>query len=282
MAVKGIFLAGSIRRQGYSRVPLLALFALAMAGASHAGDVPMRERLQTFQQVYADHIRAMDATQLTMSDETKIKVDDGVKNKSFDQKLATADIEDTLSQVYPVVGCAPSGRFPVDFDPGRIRNDNFFKAIYGKSQKDVAANLVAVDWFGQKLKVNKTLGVDKKLALVAKELAPKLASLKPYLIPSAGTFNWRPIAGTNRLSAHSYGIAIDISTAKSEYWRWAKGAPDNVSAPTNKIPEPIIAAFERQGFIWGGNWYHYDTMHFEYRPELIAIGREAQKRGCAK
>ena len=23
------------------------------------------------------------------------------------------------------------------------------------------------------------------------------------------------------------------------------------------------------GFIWGGKWYHYDTMHFEFRPELV-------------
>src|SRR5262245_1812136 len=28
--------------------------------------------------------------------------------------------------------------------------------------------------------------------------------------------------------------------------------------------------FEKYGFIWGGHWYHYDTMHFEYRPELLA------------
>jgi hypothetical protein len=27
--------------------------------------------------------------------------------------------------------------------------------------------------------------------------------------------------------------------------------------------------FEKHGFIWGGKWYHYDTMHFEYRPELL-------------
>ena len=26
---------------------------------------------------------------------------------------------------------------------------------------------------------------------------------------------------------------------------------------------------EKHGFIWGGRWYHYDTMHFEYRPELL-------------
>src|SRR5690242_16362928 len=27
--------------------------------------------------------------------------------------------------------------------------------------------------------------------------------------------------------------------------------------------------FEQHGFIWGGRWAHYDTMHFEYRPELL-------------
>jgi|GEM_PF-645494 len=27
--------------------------------------------------------------------------------------------------------------------------------------------------------------------------------------------------------------------------------------------------FEKHGFIWGGRWKHYDTMHFEYRPEFF-------------
>nr|WP_310556777.1 M15 family metallopeptidase [Flavobacterium sp.] len=35
------------------------------------------------------------------------------------------------------------------------------------------------------------------------------------------------------------------------------------------MPQKIVAIFEKYGFIWGGNWTHYDTMHFEYRPELI-------------
>ena len=30
-----------------------------------------------------------------------------------------------------------------------------------------------------------------------------------------------------------------------------------------------LKTFEKYGFIWGGKWYHFDTMHFEYRPELI-------------
>jgi len=37
----------------------------------------------------------------------------------------------------------------------------------------------------------------------------------------------------------------------------------------NQIPWPIILIFEKYGFIWGGKWHHYDTMHFEYRPELF-------------
>ncbi|MFY4861157.1 M15 family metallopeptidase, partial [Aliarcobacter butzleri] len=37
----------------------------------------------------------------------------------------------------------------------------------------------------------------------------------------------------------------------------------------NKIPLEIVEIFEKYGFIWGGRWYHFDTMHFEYRPELL-------------
>ena len=36
-------------------------------------------------------------------------------------------------------------------------------------------------------------------------------------------------------------------------------------------PETFIEAFERRGFVWGGKWFFYDTMHFEYRPEILAL-----------
>jgi hypothetical protein len=38
-------------------------------------------------------------------------------------------------------------------------------------------------------------------------------------------------------------------------------------------PEKVIRAFEYEGFIWGGKWIFFDTMHFEYRPELHEINR---------
>jgi hypothetical protein len=25
------------------------------------------------------------------------------------------------------------------------------------------------------------------------------------------------------------------------------------------------------GFIWGGKWLFFDTMHFEYRPEILIL-----------
>ena len=42
-----------------------------------------------------------------------------------------------------------------------------------------------------------------------------------------------------------------------------------VAVVVNRIPPDIVAAFERHGFIWGGRWMHFDTMHFEFRPELL-------------
>ena len=43
---------------------------------------------------------------------------------------------------------------------------------------------------------------------------------------------------------------------------------------TNRFPLEIVEIFERHGFIWGGKWYHFDTFHFEYRPELITLAKQ--------
>jgi hypothetical protein len=95
--------------------------------------------------------------------------------------------------------------------------------------------------------------------------------LKKYLTNIGGTFTWRNIKGTNRHSMHSFGMTIDINTQYSDYWQWGCNCTNEDVAVKykNRIPQLIVDVFERNGFIWGGKWYHYDTMHFEYRPELI-------------
>ena len=73
-----------------------------------------------------------------------------------------------------------------------------------------------------------------------------------------------PSRDTGNRSAHAWGVAIDINTKFADYWLWAKNG-----AYRNQVPFEIVEVFERHGFIWGGKWAHFDTMHFEYRPELL-------------
>lgn len=207
-----------------------------------------------------------------------IVIDDG-RDKTHQEALAGADVEDMLRQIYPAGPCET--RPNVDFDPGRIRVQAFFTRIYGASGREVASRLTEIDWFGTPLQVTTVLGVDEALARVRDELKdlPE-KTLRPAL-KSAGTFNWRPIAGTTRLSVHSFGAAIDLDTSYAAYWRWSGGKPGDVPPHRNRVPMEIVDVFERHGFIWGGRWYHYDTMHFEYRPELIAISKATGADACA-
>jgi peptidoglycan L-alanyl-D-glutamate endopeptidase CwlK len=111
---------------------------------------------------------------------------------------------------------------------------------------------------------------DRQLKAVSAELDQLPLEEKKYVLKTGGTFNWRSIAGSEQLSAHAFGIAIDIDPDYSDYWRWnASGDYGKLIPYKNRIPHRIVEIFERHGFIWGGKWYHYDTMHFEYRPELL-------------
>jgi len=102
-------------------------------------------------------------------------------------------------------------------------------------------------------------------------------------------YNWRPIAGTRSRSYHSYGIAIDLAPKSFRglhaYWRWALPHERQwYSLPYEKrwmVPQAIVRAFEEQGFVWGGKWLFFDTMHFEYRPEILILARQPGSTGPA-
>ncbi|HEV7319134.1 MAG TPA: M15 family metallopeptidase [Ensifer sp.] len=261
------------RRQGLGLGGALLLALLA--GKLSAAEPGLSEKLGLLAAAYPDAIERIDGNAMVLSDGgPPIIIDDGRK-KSHAEKLAAADIEDSLSQIYPLGACA---RPPaVDFDPGRIRSEALMKRLYGGSAAAVRRDLVAVDWFGERVRVTKN-GTAAALKAVAAELSQH-AEFQRYVTPSAGTFNWRPIAGAATLSVHSFGAAIDLNTGFADYWRWAgKGA----RGYRNRYPLGIVEIFEKHGFIWGGRWYHFDTMHFEYRPELIAIGRLAGASACSR
>src|SRR5438128_1043434 len=79
-----------------------------------------------------------------------------------------------------------------------------------------------------------------------------------------GGWRWRLPDAT---SLQWDGGKVKTAADRGYYWRWA--IPRYPIRWKNKVPQAIVDAFEAEGFIWGGRWLHYDTMHFEYRPELL-------------
>lgn len=69
----------------------------------------------------------------------------------------------------------------------------------------------------------------------------------------SGSYNYRPIRGSSRLSCHAFGAAVDHD------------AEDNPLGSThNTIPLGIVACFKAQGFFWGGDYIgRRDNMHFQ-------------------
>jgi hypothetical protein len=216
---------------------------------------------------YPDHLVACENNHMVWRNGERQLYDDG-KQKTFEQLLEHADLEDMFAFPYPV-GANSYSPPALNVDPGRIRNEEFFKRMYGASQSEVKNHLTSLKWLpksdGETIKIQAVNGVAEKLAQISKELDELPAALKKYVIDTSGTFNWRVISGTNRLSNHAFAVAIDINSHYSNYWQWSKGAYQY----KNAIPHEIVEIFEKHGFIWGGKWYHYDTMHFEYRPELL-------------
>jgi len=88
-------------------------------------------------------------------------------------------------------------------------------------------------------------------------------------------WNWRNVAGSASRSNHSYGIAIDILPkslgGKATYWQWTANWWTIPYEGRYHPPDAVVKTFEAYGFIWGGKWTYYDTMHFEYRPEVFIL-----------
>ncbi len=245
-----------------------ALIVIVGVAVIFCASTPIEETPQGAQilmKVYPDFVKGYQDGNLLLSDGSKMQYDDG-REKSFEQKLDDGDPEDMFAFKYDRASWKPEYLQ----DAGRSRCEQLFKMMYGSSEAQVRKNLVSVSWFGEKVLFTKINGAADSLRAVAAELA-KHPELRPYL-KSSGSFLWRKVRGANRQSAHSYGMTIDIGVAKSDYWLWknpGKGETEHI-VYANRFPKELVLIFEKHGFIWGGRWYHYDTMHFEFRPEILA------------
>ncbi|MCI8298756.1 MAG: M15 family metallopeptidase [Lachnospiraceae bacterium] len=95
---------------------------------------------------------------------------------------------------------------------------------------------------------------------------------------NTSAFNYREIAGTSRISRHSFGVAIDINPRFNPYVKKMDSGETKIS-PANgaeyadrsqefehKIDERDLCyqLFTEHGFTWGGSWNSVkDYQHFE-------------------
>lgn len=200
--------------------------------------------------------------------------DQGLPQGSHEWRLDHADLKAQFEQPYPAqpLTAAPD----LNRDPGRLRAQVFFDHLYGQNLPQVKSQLVSVYWAPCQCKISFAgrHGAAQALVRVGQQLA-KRPELAAYVAKPLGSLNWRNIAGTNRRSMHAYGAAIDFQLPKHlhHYWQWSgckAGARCHYPEPVlrDQTLQAVVQVFEAEGFIWGGKWYHFDTVHFEYRPEL--------------
>jgi hypothetical protein len=241
-------------------------FALSLPCTIHAET--KGEILDRLVRAYPQELTGHDENFVLWRDGTKMPVGRPEEERPFEELLHHATILDQFRLPYLRGNSSPPG---VNDDPGRFRNEEFFKKMYGDCTKgEVARNLVSIVWlphtWGKTVSVTRINGVADQLKKISAEIDQLDPAIRRAAYPIAGVLSCRPVADTGKMSMHGYAAAIDLNLSFSDYWLWS--AKSKAIVYKNRMPQQIVDIFERHGFIWGGKWYHFDTMHFEYRPEL--------------
>lgn len=153
-------------------------------------------------------------------------------------------------------------------------------SCYGNVKSAIDANIVSATLLGRSIQVHKkTLpafqAVAKTLDQYKVDSSTYKFPSKTYKIKNVGAYVFRcnvnaSTSGKNdvcdpgcKLSAHAFGIAVDINYE------------ENCNGCTNfDMPKEISDTFELYGFRWGGHYpllgSKIDPMHFEYMKDLCA------------
>ncbi|WP_368490489.1 M15 family metallopeptidase [Clostridium sp. BJN0013] len=251
---------------------LSCIWANPVKALSNNYDITMKQDILCLMMAYKDYIIDIEKDSsknvyLITKSGKKILYDDK-KEKSFEEKLYNTDLQDMMEQLYPKESI--NKVMDKDMDPGRFRVYPLLNEVYGFNKSSVESNLKRVNLGYGSFQFNGNNDASKCLENVMKELIPlsqKRTDISRCLFPGSGTFNYRCISGTNLLSPHAFGIAIDLARDKRDYWKWVPKEEGN--SRLEEYPKEIVEIFEKNNFVWGGKWSHFDILHFEYRPEII-------------
>lgn len=201
-----------------------------------------------------------------------------------EDRLGEADGFDPVFYRYPQETLR---RAPASADLPHYSTD-VFEALFGVTETQVRTQCESATFLGHRMFLN-TLVLDP-LRKVEEEIT-RAAAVDPAVarwieeLEITYSFIFREIAGSDTRSLHSFGLAVDLEPSsyrgRHAYWRWSRVLdrenwfripPSQRWSP----PPPVIEAFERNGFVWGGKWSYFDVIHFEYRPEVLLYNRVLQ------
>lgn len=89
-----------------------------------------------------------------------------------------------------------------------------------------------------------------------------------YIVTTLYSYSPRDIAGTDTLSEHAFGNAIDINPGAN---------PVSYNGVVTDLPPNIRDIAAKNDLVWGGDFggSKKDAMHFEYNPSAVAQGYDA-------
>lgn len=165
--------------------------------------------------------------------------------------------------------------------PRLRRSHDLLETMFGRTERKTRQHCMAISFLGHKVFVNSISVKPLKqveqaiyeASLYDQDVRDFIANLEVIY-----SFHRKKVKGSSRLSYHAYGLALDLIPksyqGKHVHWKWSRvyyrrwyRIPlDQRWSP----PEAVIAAFEQNGFFWGGDWLHFDNVHFEFRPEIVA------------
>ena len=142
-------------------------------------------------------------------------------------------------------------------------------AMYGRDYTGVSSRLV---YWTVPMSGGKRVRVHERalpaFQRVSANLAAEQANGRFYSIRLIGSFVWRRVGGSYRMSHHAFGTTVDINADTNPY---RSGWP--LPSDYTDMPKWFVDAWREAGFCWGGDWVNVkDPMHFSWMGPLATPG----------
>ncbi|MGL6105298.1 M15 family metallopeptidase [Romboutsia sp.] len=198
------------------------------------------------------------------SNESDKKVEEDAFEPVFSYTSIPDDIRDKM------IGVSMPENKPISFDTLSYLNLTYYgfddKIHIGEMvvNNEVAAEVVDIfkELYDKKFPIEKIKLIDEYNAIDEDSMANNNSS----------SFCYRTIAGTNQISNHGKGLAIDINPLQNPHVKGDEVSPsegymykDRATYQKGMITkgDDLYNAFVNRGWSWGGNWTNPDYQHFE-------------------